>query len=66
MLYYNIFNNPYYLLFAIISIIIAITIDYIIELVSFKLFAQKYYDLNIHLLPFSFMLLKSKLKKHDF
>lgn len=59
--YYNINRNTLFM-YAILFIL-GFVIDFIIELIKFKQFAKKYYDLDINLISFTKGLIYSKLKK---
>lgn len=59
--YYNIDRNTLFM--YVILFILVFVIDFIIELIKFKQFAKKYYDLDIHLISFTKDLIYSKLKK---
>lgn len=45
-----------------IWLIVLLIINFIVDLIDFKKFVRKYYDLDINIFRFSFYLLKHKIK----
>lgn len=62
-MYINYFNNANDIYLFLIIFIVGLIIDFIIDLIDFKIFAKKYYYKDINLFKFSICLIYSKIKR---
>lgn len=64
-MYINYFNNANDICLFLTIFIAGLIIDFIANLVDFKIFAKKYYYKDINLFEFSICLIYSKIKRHN-
>ena len=59
-MYYTYYSNN--IVIPIVCFIILFIINFVIELIDFKKFVKRYYNLDVNIFRFSFYLLKHKIK----
>lgn len=64
-MFINYYNDTDFIYMFLIIFILGLIIDFIIDLIDFKIFAKKYYYKNINLFEFSICLICSKIKRHN-